>query len=90
MVTLPLNTGDLSSCQKVRLLFFSAEGKGLAFSFNSRVGSRRMMVMPSSTAKMARQPMWFNSQAPTNGASAGESATNGIMVAKTRLALPSR
>ncbi|SVK54683.1 Uncharacterised protein [Acinetobacter baumannii] len=91
MATLPLNTGDFNNCQKLTLLFgASTAGFGLAFSLSSSVGSSNKAVMTNSAAKIARQLAWFSSQAPSSGASAGDSATSGMMVANTRLAWPSR
>ncbi|MNC59488.1 hypothetical protein D3C75_1093010 [compost metagenome] len=89
-ITLPLKTGDFKICIKPRLGFLSAEGTSLLRSFSSKVGISSRAVIPSSTAKMARHPIWLSNQAPSSGASAGERATSGIMEAKTRLALPSR
>ncbi len=91
MATLPLNTGDFNSRQKLTPFFgASAVGCALARSLSISVGSSSSTVMASSTAKIARQLAWFNSQAPSSGASAGDSATSGMMVANTRLAWPSR
>ena len=58
--------------------------------FSLAVANSSGRVTSSSVRKIARHEKWLSTQAPSNGASAGESATSGIMVANTRLACAPR
>ena len=79
---MPLYSRERSSARKV--IFCCVTTTDFAAAFRRRAGSISSRVMANRVAKMACHSKCTSSQLPSSGASAGDSPTSGIMVAKMR------